>query len=300
MRVVFCGTGWAAIVEEIRRHLPPGATLRVRDPGRPLPAELADADVLLPSNCRLDAATLAALPHLRLIQQPAAGYEKIDLVAAAALGVPVCNAPGVNAQAVAEAALLLILALARRLPVARRAFLEARIGEPAGIELGGKTLGIVGLGRSGSRLARAAEALGMDVVAVRSSSSREDFQDLLARADVISIHCPVTPETRGLFGDATFAAMKPGALLVNCSRGAVIEKAALEAALASGRLGGVGLDVYWEEPWDPADPLFARDDVVTLPHVGGSTREAFTRMAVLVGENIGRVMRGEAPLYRVG
>lgn len=299
MNVVFCGSGWRAIVDVIRTRLPEGVTIRARDLARPLHDEVRDADVILPSNARIDAGVIAAAPRLRLLQQPAVGVEKIDLEAARARGVPVCNAPGTNGEAVAEAALLLVLALARRLTAARRAFAEARVGEPVGTELRGKVLGLVGRGRSGSRLAVAAEALGMEVVAATSRSSRVELEALLARADVVSLHCPLTPATRHLIDAAALARMKPGAFLVNCARGEIVDRAALEAALASGHLGGVGLDVFWQEPWDPADPLFRRDDVVTLPHVGGSTREAFTRIADLVAENIQRLRTGQPLLHRI-
>jgi phosphoglycerate dehydrogenase-like enzyme len=299
LRLVFCGTGWLSIVERIGRELPAGSTIRARDPARPLRDELADAEVILPSNCPIDAAAIAAPRRLRLIQQPAAGYERIDLEAARARGVPVCNAPAANSHALAEAALLLILALARRWPESRRAFAAGRIGEPLGLELRGKVLGIVGLGRTGKALAAAAEGLGMRVVGVTSSSSGAELETLLAEADVVSLHCPHTPRTEGLFDRAAFARMKPGAFLVNCARGPIVDRAALEEALASGHLGGAGLDVYWHEPWDPNDPLYARDDVVTLPHVGGSTVEAYARISAIVVENVRRVAAGEELLHRI-
>jgi phosphoglycerate dehydrogenase-like enzyme len=297
VNVVFCGTGWLPIVDAIRARLPAGATIRVRSGGRPLVDELADADVILPSNARIDAAAIAAPRALRLIQQPAVGYEGVDLGAARARGVPVCNAPAVNSAAVAETALFLLVALAKRLPRARQSFADATIGVPVGTELDGKTLGVIGRGRSGERVAAVAAALGMRVLSVTSASTRADLLALLAASDFVSIHCPLGPATRGMVDDEAFAAMVPGAFLVNCARGAIVDRGALERALP--RLGGVGLDVFWHEPWDPADPLYARDNVVVLPHLGGSTEEAFGRLAAVVADNIGRVMRGEEPLFRV-
>jgi len=299
VQVVFCGTGWLPIVDILRARLPEGVGLRARDPKLPLLPQIEDADVLLPSNAHLDARAVATPKRLALIQQPAVGVEGIDLDAAKRRGVPVCNAPGSNETSVAEAALLLILSLARRVPLARRAFAERSIGSPLGFELRGRTLGLVGIGRSGSALARIAEGLGMRVVFVRSTSARDDLLDLASSADVVSVHCPVTPRTRGLINAEFFARMKTGALLVNAARGAIIDKEALCDALERGKLGGVGLDVFWEEPWDPGDPLFQREDVVVLPHIAGSTEESFSRIADIVAGNIARLLRGEPLVHRV-
>ncbi|MCA9679280.1 MAG: D-glycerate dehydrogenase, partial [Myxococcales bacterium] len=120
-----------------------------------------------------------------------------------------------------------------------------------------------------------------------------------ARCDAITLHCPLTDATRGLIDDAALAAMRPGALLINAARGPIVDRAALEAALASGRLGGAGLDVFWDEPWDPTDPLWRHPRVVTLPHVAGSTTEAFDRIAAIVADNVARVRRGEPLQHRV-
>lgn len=299
MRLVFCGTGWFPVVDAIRARLPRGCTIRIRDTARPITEELRDCEVILPSNARIDAAAIAAPKDLVLIQQPAVGHEGIDLDAARARGVPTCNAPGGNNIAVAEEALLFILALARRLRGARRSFEAARIGVPLGVELSGKTLGLVGLGGSGARVARAAEALGMKVINVRSSSSRADFEAMLAASDFVSIHCPLNAGTRGMFDARAFAAMKPGAYLVNCARGPIVDRAALIDALETKKLGGVGLDVFWDEPWDPSDPLYAREEVITMPHVGGSTEEAFARIADIVAENVRRVISGEPLIHRI-
>lgn len=302
VRVLFCGTGWMEIVPFVERALAEAgvdAELTARDPALPLAPQLGDADVALPSNAPFGAAEIAAAPRLRLILQPAVGHEGIDLAAARARQIPVCNAPGANTDAVAQAALLLILALARRLPRAQRSMREAIVGVPCGRELTGRRLGVVGLGATGGRLADAARALGMEVEGVRSRDDRGALLAMLSRADVVSLHCPLTPATRGMIDDEALAAMRPGALLVNVARGAIVDRGALDRALAGGRLGGVGLDVFWEEPWDPADPLFARDDVVALPHVAGSTEESFTRIAAVVARNVRAWLRGEPLAHRV-
>ena len=299
MRLLFRGSGWPEIVDAIRERLGPRDTIERHDPTRPITEQLGGVDVILPSNGGVDAALLAAAPDLRLVQQPAVGTDGIDLAAARAHGVPVCNVPSANASSVAEAALLLMLALVRRWPVAQRAFADRTVGSPVGRELRGRTLGIVGLGRSGSALAEAARALGMRVVGVRSTNSRNELDELFALADVVSVHCPLTDATRGLVGRDAFRRMKRGALLINCGRGAVVDRAALDEALADGALGGVGLDVHWQEPWDPADPLYGRDDVVVLPHVAGTTEESFARIADVVADNTLRVERGDPPVHRV-
>jgi phosphoglycerate dehydrogenase-like enzyme len=301
-RVLYCGKGWPALVDHLRAALAEllvEADVRFRDHDRPLKEQLSDVDVVLPSNSILGSAELASAPRLRLVQQPAVGHETIDLAAARAARVPVCNAPATNSDAVAQAALLLVLALARRLPLARRAFERAEVGVPVGVELGGKTICIVGVGRTGSRLAEYAHALGMRVVGVRSVDGRARMLELLAESDVVSIHCPLTPLTHRSFDDDAFAAMKPGAFLVNVARGAIVDREALEHALDHGKLGGVGLDVFWEEPWDPNDPLFARENVVTLPHVGGTTTEALTRIARVCARNVRAIVDGEELAHRI-
>ena len=299
LRLLYCGTGWFPVVEAISACLPPGAQLQVWDRSHPLGEAIRHADVVLPSNSVLDARTITAAPRLRLIQQPAAGCETIDLETARQRGMPVCIAPGMNSQAVAEVALLLMLALARRLPQTRQAFCERRLGEPVGVELTGKTLGLIGYGRSGRRLAETARSLGMHILFTRSSSTRADLKAMLERADFVSIHCPLTAATRGLLDAEALSWLKPGAYLINCARGPIIDRLALEAALDDGRVAGVGLDTYWAEPWDPSDPFFARDNVVTLPHIGGSTQEAFQRIARVVAENVRRLQRGEELLHRI-
>ena len=299
MRLLYTGSGWRSFADILARRAGPGLEITVWDREVPLERAIAGADVLLPSNAIIDAGAVAAGGRLRLIQQPAAGVDNIDREAARARGIPVCNAPGANGGAVAEAALFLMLALARRLPAARAAFAARRIGEPVGRELGGRHLGVVGRGRTGAALLRLAEGIGMTTSAIGARRTDAEWHAFLGRADVISLHCPLDESTRDLLDDDAFAAMKPGALLVNCARGPVVNRAALERALDRGQLAGVAMDVFWEEPWDPADPLFARPEVVVMPHIAGSTEEALTRVADLCLENVRRVLRGEEPLHRV-
>jgi len=299
VRLLFCGSGWMPIVDHIAARLPAGAAIERWNRAQPLADAVRDVDVLLPSNAVISAAVIGAASRLRLIQQPASGSDKIDRDAAIARGIPICNAPGTNHVAVAELALFLLLALARRAPVAARAFADRQIGVPLGIELAGRTLGIVGMGRSGRALAERARGLGMTVIGLGRDATAADRHAFFAASDAVSIHCPLDPTTRGLVGADAFAALRPGALVVNVSRGGVIDREALVRALAGGTLGGVGLDVHWEEPADPADPLYADPRVIALPHVAGSTEEAFARITNVVIDNLGRLARGEPLLHRV-
>jgi phosphoglycerate dehydrogenase-like enzyme len=299
MRLLFCGSGWLPIVDQISARLPEGSSVAIWDRRAPLASAVAEFDVLLPSNAHITPDVVAAAPRLRLIQQPAAGTDLIDRTVAVERGIPICNAPGVNHVAVAETALFLLLALARRAPLCARAFAERQVGVPRGIELAGRTLGVIGMGRAGTAVAERARALGMNVLELRRISTAAERAVLFAGSDAITLHCPLTPETRGMIDAAAFAAMRPGALLVNVARGGVIDRAALIAALDGDRLGGVGLDVHWDEPADPADPLYADPRVVALPHVGGSTVESFARIADVVVDNLRRLGTGEPLRHRV-
>ena len=292
MKLLFCGSGWLPIVDTIRAR---GLAVDIWDRKTPLVSVISDVNVLLPSNGHITGDVLRAAKQLRLIQQPAAGTEGIDKATAKELGIPVCNAPGTNHISVAEHALFLMLSLARRAPASARAFANREVGTPLGIELHGKTLGIIGMGRSGSAFATLARALGMNVIALTREST--DRQSFFAAADVISIHCPLNDSTRGLVGADAFAAMKPGAFVMNLARGGVIDRDALVAALP--KLGGVALDVHWVEPPDPNDPLYLDPKVVAMPHTAGSTEEAFARIADVVVENVRRLSNGEDFLHRV-
>lgn len=299
MRLLFCGSGWLPVVEHIAARLPADSSIAIWDRSIPLTTAVADVDVLLPSNAAITPEVIHAARALRLIQQPAAGSDRIDRGAAIARGIPICNAPGANHISVAETALYLLLALARRAPLAARAFSERQVGVPLGTELAGKTLGVIGLGRAGTAVAERARAFGMTVIGLARTATAADRHAFFAAADAITIHCPLTPETRGLVDGAALAALRPGALVINCARGPIIDRDALVAALAADHLGGVGLDVHWHEPPDPADPLYTDPRVIALPHIGGSTAEAFGRIADIVVANLTRLIRGEALLHRV-
>jgi D-3-phosphoglycerate dehydrogenase len=277
------------------------------DPARPLAEQVAEAAALIPSMARITAEVIAAAPRLRLIVQFGAGLDGVDRAAAEARGVLVRNVPGANAQAVAEMALFLMLGLARRLPLHRRSFESRVVGDPPGIELKGRTLGIVGLGATGRALARMARGIGMNVIAVRARGPQaagddaewvggpEHLELLLQKADFVSLHVPASAETRGLIDAARLERFKPEAFLINVGRGELVDRAALVAALREGRIAGAGLDVYWEEPPDPDDPLLAMSNVVATPHLGGVTQEALERLADRVTDILTRTLLPASP-----
>jgi D-3-phosphoglycerate dehydrogenase len=299
LKLLYTGCGWLPIIDRIAARLPVGSSIARWNRREPLLAAVADVDVLMPSDVAITAEVMAAAQRLRLIQQPAAGVDCVDLAAARARQIPVCNAPAASEVAVAEHALFLLLALARRWPAAGRAFAAREIGTPFGVELAGKTLGIVGLGRSGRALADRARALGMTVIALGRGARQPERRAFFAAAHAISLHCPLEASTRGLLDDDAFAAMRPGTLVVNCARGGVIDRGALERVLATGKLGGVALDVHWNEPADPSDPLYADPCVLVTPHVAGSTEEGIARITDIVIANVDRIARGEPLAHRI-
>ncbi|HLN81311.1 MAG TPA: D-glycerate dehydrogenase [Thermoanaerobaculia bacterium] len=278
-----------------------------------LAAEVADVDALITLvSDPVTEAVIRAGRKLRIVANYAVGVNNIDRAAAAARGIVVTNTPGVLTDATADLTLALILALARRVVEGDR---MVRAGGFAGWapdlllgrELKGKVLGIVGPGRIGRAVARRARAFGMTVIAFARSARADDdpddpprvsFDELLRRADVVSLHVPLTDDTRHLFNRETFLKMKPGSLLINTARGGLIDEAALIASLESGQIGGAGLDVYENEP--AVLPALLDDDrVVLMPHAGSATTEARREMARMVVEDVRRVLGGERPLRAV-
>lgn len=259
--------------------------------------DLADADALI---CllvdRVDASVIARAPRLKVIANCAVGYDNIDVAAATAAGIAVTNTPDVLTEATAELAFALMLAAARRLPVGerlirKRRWVGWRLDQLLGMELAGKQLGIVGMGRIGKALARRAEAFGMRVLGARRS---ENLDELFATSDVVSLHCPLTPETRHLVNAARLAQMKPTAILINTARGGCVDEGALIAALHAGQIGGAALDVFANEP--EIDPRFYDcPRLVLSPHIGSATTETRTQMARLCANAVIDVLAGRRP-----
>jgi glyoxylate reductase len=286
----------------------PGAVVLVPARGHVGLADLdlhaADALVCLLLD-RIDAPVLARAPNLRVIANCAVGIDNIDLATATAAGVCVTNTPDVLTEATAELAFALMLTCARRLGEGERlvrsgAWTGWALDQLLGTGLLGKTLGIVGMGRIGQAMARRALGFGMHVVyasphEVSAAPARQvSIDDVFATADVVSLHCPLVPETHQLVDTRRLAMMKPTAILVNTARGGCVDEAALIRALTDGRLFGAALDVYAREPRiDPG--LLACPRLVLAPHLGSATISARTAMAQLCADAVISVLRGHRP-----
>lgn len=282
------------------------AEVATHQPGtsQDLHAAIADADaVIVRSRTRIDRSALSHAARLRVIARAGVGVDNIDVEAATRRGIIVLNTPESSAVSTAEHTMAMILALARRLPAAHAALSRGEwLREPfTGVELYGKTLGVVGLGKIGSQVARRAAAFGMRVIAfdpflaadhaARAGAELAAWEALLERSEVITLHVPLTPRTHHLVGEPELNRMRPGALIVNCARGGLIDEGALLAALEEGRVGGAALDVFEEEP--PGDnPLLRHPRVVATPHLGASTAEAQRSIAVEIAEQVLLALEG--------
>ncbi len=270
---------------------------------------LGDADALVAGMERVDERFLARAPRLRIVARFGVGYDNVDVEACTRRGVYVTYTPDVLSGAVADLTWGLILTLSRHLVRADRFVRERwalrRERLPFGIDLEGKTLGIIGLGRIGSEVARRAQGFGVKVIyndVVRRPELEEAYgaeyvslKELLQRVDIVSIHVPLLPSTERLIGEGELRMMKPSALLINTSRGKVIDQKALVKALKEGWIAGAALDVYEEEPIPLDDPLLRLENVVLTPHIGSATRETRRRMALVCAQNVRAVLEGWRP-----
>src|SRR3954468_8738010 len=268
-------------------------------------AALAEADALIVrSATKVDAEAVAAAPRLKVIARAGVGLDNVDVPAATARGVMVVNAPTSNIVSAAEQAIALLLAVARNTASASAALKngEWKRSKYTGVEVQGKTVGVVGLGRIGVLFAQRMAAFGTRLIAydpyIQPARAGQlgvrlvGLDELLRESDFISIHLPRTPETVGLIGEKELAIVKPDVRIVNAARGGLIDEQALADALAEGRVGGVGIDVYGKEPCT-SSPLFAFDNVVATPHLGASTHEAQDKAGLAEAKSVKLALQGE-------
>ena len=254
---------------------------------------------------------LARLPRLKLVALASVGYDTVDVAAAAARGIVVTNAPGVLNESVADTTFGLMLAARRRLAEADRfvragGWKENSLRLMVGLDVHGATLGLIGYGGIGRAVARRAQGFGMTVLYYDPYRSEDgnaiytELDRLLAASDIVSIHTPLMPGTRGLMGEREFRLMKPTATFVNTARGGVVDQAALVRALREGWIGSAGLDVQQREPNpDPNDPLLALPNCVVLPHIASASEEARVALIMKAVENVAAVLAGRPPLNPV-
>lgn len=269
-----------------------------------------DADAILVRTAPIDRELIACAPQLKVIARHGAGVDNIDVQAAAERGVVVCNTPYANSNSVAEHTVGLMIGLSHQMLKSDHALRQGRFqvrNQYIGTELQGKTLGIIGLGNIGRRVARKS-ALGMEmnVIAYDPFMKGESGLDyvqlvdsldtLLSEADFVSLHIPYVPELHHFIDRAALSKMKRGAFLINCARGGLVDEEALVEALKDGRVAGAGLDVFEQEPPPDAHPLWELDNVIVTPHMSAHTEDAMIAMAAGAAEEIVRVLQGKRPL----
>jgi D-3-phosphoglycerate dehydrogenase len=275
--------------------------------------QVRDVDaIVIRANGAVTARLMDAAPKLKVVGRHGVGVDAIDLQAAKARGIVVCNTPDANLESVAEQAVGFMLAISKQILRADTALRQSRWNvryEYIGQELFRRTLGLVGMGRIGSRVAEICHlafqmpVLYYDVVAYpdleeKLHAKKVSLEEVLEQADYVSLHVPLLPSTKGLIGKDQLARMKPGAILINTARGGVVDETALIEALDSGHLGGAGLDVFATEPTPADNPLFNSEKVVLTPHMAAHTDDALKAMS-MVAQDIIRVLEGQEPVYRV-
>lgn len=286
--------GWT-LVRCVDNSLPDGG----------MSAQAAEMEILVVGLIPADAAIISNAPRLKAILKHGVGVDNIDIPAANAKGIPVLNAPGANSNAVAELALGGMFSLARRIPMVHRVVVDGGWERYIGVELDGKTLGVVGLGNIGKILARKAAALGMTVMASDLYPDKEfakthgiklvELDKLLREADYVSLHVFGGKDNAHLIGAAELATMKPTACIMNLSRGEVLDMDALAVALDKNALAGAVIDAYTVEPPDRMHPIFKNPKVVFTPHSGADTKESVERMGMMVVADIDAILSGKRP-----
>lgn len=297
-KILFASQDFPYALELLRDKLGEKFEIKVLDPKKNLTDQVEDVQVIIPAMTEVSGRVMDAAPELELIVQWGVGLEKVDLKSAEERGINVFNIPGKNAESVAECSLFLIFCLARKIEGLRKSFENGDIGCPVGSELRDKNLFIVGLGSSGRKLAKIAHGVGMNCRGIRKHPKKgapdqverlggpEDLHKFLPWADYVSLHVPLE-KTRNMISEKEFKKMKKSACIINVSRGPVISKEGLYRALIDEEIAGAGLDVFWTEPPNPEDKLYQLPNVVTTPHIGGVTKEAYQR----IGDQLVKIIK---------
>ncbi len=279
-------------------------TIHTRTAGGDVVSRAVGAEIVLTNKTPVTREAIASLPDLRYIGVLATGYNIVDVVAARERGIPVCNVPEYSTPNVAQATFALLLELTNQTGLHDRTVHEGRWSacpdycywEGELIELAGLTLGIVGYGRIGKAVAAIGRAFGMQILFTRRDVAGDPdcvpLDELLARSDVVSLHCPLTPQTQGLIDARRLNLMKPSAFLINTSRGPLVNEADLAAALESGRIAGAGLDVLSVEPPPASNPLLTARNCILTPHIAWATRNARRRLVDVAAANVGAFLEG--------
>jgi D-3-phosphoglycerate dehydrogenase len=284
---------------------------------------LREVDGMVARKIHVGAEEMNAAPRMKIIARHGVGLDSVDLEEATRRGILVTNTPGANRESVVELALSFMLALARRIPQAQKAMANMPKGDIGifsallkqysltGIDLEGKSLGIIGTGRIGSTVARKCIAafdmqvkgydpyVSAEVMKSFGVERVERLEDMLPKIDFLTVHCPLTEETKGMVGKKELARMKKGAYVINTARGGIVEEKALLEALQSGQIAAAALDVWEVEPPDPQDPLLNHPNFIGTPHYAGTTEESLHRVGIAAVEEVLRVLRGEPPKYPV-
>jgi phosphoglycerate dehydrogenase-like enzyme len=313
MKILFAApeSAWGGFLDMIRSRLPGH---RFDATGSFCVDSLKGYDVLIPTMCPITREMLEESDRLKLVQQCGSGLEGVDVEAARDLGIRVANVPtdiSGNADSVAEIGIYLMIGLSRNVRAMAQSLASRKMGEPQGKALEGKVVGLVGLGGIARALVKRLRPFGVRLIGIKQHQPEEareeldldwaggpdDLKELLGKSDFVILCLPLTPENRGLIDTAAFNTMRTGAYLINLSRGGLVDRDALEDALATGQIAGAGLDVFWEEPPDPDDPIFGYN-VLATPHIAGSTEISMGGIVRVVAENISRIAENREPLFQ--
>lgn len=306
MKILFAGHKWGDLTERLEAHLPDCRI--VHCPVEEILSNLQGINVIIPGMTKITKEIIDAAPDLKLIHQAGVGLEGVDIEAASRRKIPVANVPSLgsgNAESVAELAILNMLLLLRKYQQAISNFQKKVWGQPLGSTLYGKTIGIIGVGNIGRTLAKRVKPFGVTLLGIELFASEElkrecgfDWLDksnvdyLLENSDIVVICAAFTPQNKNMISKAQFGKMKPSAFFINMARGGFVDRDALEEALREKKIAGAALDVFWEEPVNPSDPVF-NYNVIATPHIGAATDTGYAGIALRLGENVKRLQRGE-------